>query len=251
MDINQLDSSIAGDEFDAPQIPTAEPIHHAASLSICWIAAVSLTRTCLTELILHVDPRFSITTFDSAQHFPTEKQSNFDLVVYHSQATHTINLAELTALTLSLPASTPLIILSDATDLSPDVVAEILKHSISGFLYSRDTSIKILISSLAFGTSGGTFMPRDFFASGSAVKAAPLEEPVERRLLTPRELEVLSLIRQGKPNKLIAHTLNLSASTAKIHVRNVMRKLGATNRTQAAFRSLSYLRNNSDCHTPV
>ncbi len=51
--------------------------------------------------------------------------------------------------------------------------------------------------------------------------------------LTPRQLEVLDRLRQGKPNKLIARDLNMTEATVKVHVRQIMRKLGATNRTQA------------------
>ena len=52
--------------------------------------------------------------------------------------------------------------------------------------------------------------------------------------LTTRQIAVLSHLQQGKANKIIAHELRMSESTVKVHVRNIMRKMGATNRTQAA-----------------
>lgn len=51
--------------------------------------------------------------------------------------------------------------------------------------------------------------------------------------LTERELEVLSLLAQGMPNKEIAAQLVISERTAKFHVSSIMSKLGATNRTEA------------------
>jgi LuxR family maltose regulon positive regulatory protein len=51
--------------------------------------------------------------------------------------------------------------------------------------------------------------------------------------LTPREHEVLGLIRNGLTNREIAHTLWIAESTAKVHVKNVFRKLGARSRTEA------------------
>jgi ATP/maltotriose-dependent transcriptional regulator MalT len=51
--------------------------------------------------------------------------------------------------------------------------------------------------------------------------------------LTRREQEVLGLIRNGLTNREIAHTLWIAESTAKVHVRNVFRKLGARSRTEA------------------
>jgi DNA-binding CsgD family transcriptional regulator len=55
-----------------------------------------------------------------------------------------------------------------------------------------------------------------------------------RGTLTPREREVLELIRQGMSNREIAKTLWISEPTAKVHVRNILRKLGARSRTEAA-----------------
>ena len=53
--------------------------------------------------------------------------------------------------------------------------------------------------------------------------------------LTPRECDVLNLLREGKPNKIIAAALDLKETTVKIHVRHIMKKLKATNRTEAAL----------------
>ena len=52
-------------------------------------------------------------------------------------------------------------------------------------------------------------------------------------LLTPRELEVLTLIGQGRSNGEIAAMLAIAPRTAKVHVQNILSKLGATNRTEA------------------
>jgi DNA-binding NarL/FixJ family response regulator len=51
--------------------------------------------------------------------------------------------------------------------------------------------------------------------------------------LTPREIEVLQLVAGGNSNKLIAKTLALSEETVKTHVRNLIAKLGARDRTHA------------------
>jgi len=52
--------------------------------------------------------------------------------------------------------------------------------------------------------------------------------------LTRRENEVLTHLRQGKPNKVIAHELHISESTVKVHVSRILRKRHAANRTEAA-----------------
>ena len=54
--------------------------------------------------------------------------------------------------------------------------------------------------------------------------------------LTPREREVLARLRAGRANKTIAFDLHISEGTVKAHLRSIMSKLNATNRTQAAVR---------------
>jgi DNA-binding NarL/FixJ family response regulator len=51
--------------------------------------------------------------------------------------------------------------------------------------------------------------------------------------LIPRELEILTLLAEGKSNKLIARELNISEGTVKTHVKNILEKLYATSRTEA------------------
>jgi NarL family two-component system response regulator LiaR len=61
----------------------------------------------------------------------------------------------------------------------------------------------------------------------------PTEEP-----LTEREVEVLKLVAQGKPNQEIAETLVISERTVRTHVSNILNKLHLANRTQAALYAL-------------
>lgn len=80
-------------------------------------------------------------------------------------------------------------------------------------------------------------------ADGAAgpLGAAALPEPHQKAPtmkdigLTPRQAEVLSLLLQGLPNKLIARQLNLSVETVKDHVAAVLRALGVSTRTQAVL----------------
>ena len=52
---------------------------------------------------------------------------------------------------------------------------------------------------------------------------------------TRRQSQILDCLRRGMANKLIAYELNMCESTVKVHVRNIMKKLKATNRTQVAY----------------
>lgn len=69
--------------------------------------------------------------------------------------------------------------------------------------------------------------------------------------LTPRELEVLALLCEGMPNKSIARELNISASTVKVHIGQILNELGVSSRLQAVVEATrrGLLADSSD--TPV
>lgn len=110
---------------------------------------------------------------------------------------------------------------------------------------------EIVIASLRLALVGGKFASNDFFlGEASDQTLAPVGENVASdessqpsdqtaagtgaRGITAREMEVLQRLDKGLPNKIIAYDLGISESTVKIHLRNIMRKLQASNRTQVA-----------------
>jgi NarL family two-component system response regulator LiaR len=73
----------------------------------------------------------------------------------------------------------------------------------------------------------------DAGAAQTLIQAAA-ELPPPGSNLTPREREVLALLVEGKTNKEIAEELTISQATVRLHVSNILSKLGASNRTEAA-----------------
>ena len=73
-------------------------------------------------------------------------------------------------------------------------------------------------------------------STGPAVIAEPSPKPTERPPdgLTPRKVEVLLLIANGRSNQDIADELVISFNTVTNHVKNILGKTGCTNRTEAA-----------------
>ena len=65
-----------------------------------------------------------------------------------------------------------------------------------------------------------------------------LDESEQRILLTPRETEVLCAVSEGLANKEIARELGISLHTVKFHLESLMRKLGASSRTEAVTRAM-------------
>lgn len=66
----------------------------------------------------------------------------------------------------------------------------------------------------------------------------PLRDPKGPGALTPRELEILSLIVAGLANKEIAYRLEISDRTVQFHIRSIFEKTGARSRTEAAVLAL-------------
>jgi DNA-binding NarL/FixJ family response regulator len=84
--------------------------------------------------------------------------------------------------------------------------------------------------------TGPDFARRLVEAASARAAAAPGDPAAGRALaaLSPRELEVLRLLADGRENADIARELVISAQTVKRHVSNILRKLGLENRVQAA-----------------
>jgi DNA-binding NarL/FixJ family response regulator len=91
---------------------------------------------------------------------------------------------------------------------------------------------------LTFVLHGGTYFPREaLLRPQSAMGSSRVEVRLsgDPSQLTPRQIDVLERLRLGRSNKHIGRDLDMSEATVKVHVRQIMRKLGAVNRTQAAL----------------
>jgi DNA-binding NarL/FixJ family response regulator len=75
--------------------------------------------------------------------------------------------------------------------------------------------------------------PLDPKAARHLIAGRRRSEPTEQ--LTEREQEILALIAQGQPNKVIARRLDIAEKTVKNHVSRILQTLGVTDRTQAAL----------------
>ncbi len=114
---------------------------------------------------------------------------------------------------------------------------EALRAGICGFVSTTDTEFRTLNAAIEFVLKGGVFVPPEFFMHDAARSDEPKKAHRAADQLTCRQAEVFAKLREGKPNKLIAYELNMSESTVKVHLRNIMRTIGATNRTQAVFKA--------------
>lgn len=178
--------------------------------------------------------------------------ANYDLVLLDLQLGDTSGFDLLSEFRQAYPAL-PVVVIS-ASDRASDVIRSIDMGAM-GFVPKR-ASNETLFDALRMVMSGGIYVPPMSMGSDGAANGGygnsgsePLEvvgsqaaqsdfqtQPSLASLgLTPRQTDVLALLLQGKPNKLIARELGLSVETVKDHVAAVLRALGVNSRTQAVL----------------
>jgi len=131
-------------------------------------------------------------------------------------------------------SSAPIIVFSDAEGV--DQIAESLNCGARGHV-PTSTPLNIAMKAIRIVLVGGVYVPADTLLGERDIREANPVGDAEH-LFTNRQKAVLDALRKGMPNKLIAYELNMSESTVKVHIHNIMRKLEAKNRTEAIIRLL-------------
>lgn len=98
---------------------------------------------------------------------------------------------------------------------------------------------RVAVEAVRLVCVGGTFAPAATLLSQSDCRPASPREPLIEGF-THRQSQILDCLRRGMANKLIAYELDMCESTVKVHIRNIMKKLNATNRTQVAYLTRGY-----------
>lgn len=117
------------------------------------------------------------------------------------------------------------------TFLDDDLVVRAVKAGARGYVV-KDVDTTELVRAIQSVSGGGSaFDPR----SAAIVLRTVSGDGGGSETLTEREREVLRLLADGMSNKRIGTTLFISESTVKFHIRNIIRKLGVTKRTDAVY----------------
>ena len=131
-------------------------------------------------------------------------------------------------------SSIPVVVLADSDELGQ--VARSLELGARAYIPST-VGISVCVAAINLAIAGGRYVPassvialRHLFYSGSN------NPGVLSEIFTTRQAEVVHALRQGKANKIIAYELNLRESTVKVHIRNIMCKVKATNRTEVIYK---------------
>jgi DNA-binding NarL/FixJ family response regulator len=129
----------------------------------------------------------------------------------------------------------PIVVLSASTEQRD--IAAALNMGAMGFI-PKMAPREVMLRALRLVLAGGVYIPPQAlgmsdYARSSATGAISAPRSVEELGLTERQRQVLNLIAQGKPNKVIASELQISEPTVKAHVTEILRALKASSRAQA------------------
>jgi len=125
-------------------------------------------------------------------------------------------------------------------NLNDSYVIDAIHAGAGGYLFLKDMSPEVLMQSIHRAVEGGTQMTASLLRTAvdnliQNGRKTLAERTTEAAHLTVREVDVLRLMGNGAPNKIIAVTLDITLDTTKKHVRNVIDKLQARSRTHAAI----------------
>ena len=116
--------------------------------------------------------------------------------------------------------------------LTEDQLIEALRHDVRGVVL-KEMAPSLLVECLRRVHAGGQWLEKD--SAARAMAKLVRNEDRQRKLatlLTPREIEIVRLVRRGLANRQIAHTLGVAEGTVKVHLHNIYEKLSVQRRGQ-------------------
>lgn len=155
--------------------------------------------------------------------------ADFDLVLLDLKMPGMRGVTGLRTMCETLPA-TPVVILSGSVE-SGDVIAA-ADNGAAGYL-PKTLNSTAMINALRLVLSGERYFPSFAFAAPREEDSSAYGDNNPLGTLEERETTILGMVVDGRTNKEIARALDLQEVTIKVQTRNIYRKLGAANRSQA------------------
>lgn len=192
-------------------------------LSILIVDDHTLFRTGLNMILKQEEHIATVLEAGSVMETLQHAQFKIDLILSDIQMPGLNGLEGIKVLKEQFP-QTPIIILS--ASVAKEDIEEAREAGADGFL-PKSSSAKLIIEAISSALGGIHCFPQDSESTHSTRNA---ELPID---LTSRQLQVLSLLCEGKPNKLIARELELSENTVRVHVSAILAILNVPSRSKA------------------
>jgi DNA-binding NarL/FixJ family response regulator len=224
----------------------------ATPLEVAMVGGTCLAREITLQWLRRVSPSCRVHQFaGAAELVGSDDAAGSNIIVLpdylHSNTTQRM-LDTICAIHEALPAI-PIVVVTGSEDVRS--IAGALHHGVRAYIPVR-LPVQVAVAALRLVLLGGVFAPpvigqgAPMAAGAEMPPGAPAREPatnedeapplLDNVRLSPREWQVLRLLRTGNSNRQIGARLGISENTVMVHVRHLMRKLAATNRTQAVCR---------------
>ena len=215
-----------------------------------------LVRDCIANCLKIADPGFAVLQYSSVNEVDSAEGAHSVALLLSFLPTNqeTPDLAAEVSRARAQFPNVPVVVIADDDELS--FVRKVIGLGVRGYI-PTSFDFAMFKEAIQFVAAGGTFVPASVLVGGENRQMGDVDETdglvkhgnnevthqhwsetQELRVaasFTPRELAVISRLRDGKSNKLIARELTICEGTVKVYVRRIMKKLGVENRTQAAL----------------
>jgi DNA-binding NarL/FixJ family response regulator len=200
------------------------------SIAVVVVDDHEVVRAGLKSLLQGSDVRVVAEAADGNAGFKLANKHRPDLVLLDVRMPEGDGLNCLARIKLDLP-DIPVIMFSGHDN--PTYIARAVALGAAGYVLKNATR-KELIDAIRAAAGGETIWSRDELRRVTGALAAPRNGSDVEVPLTKRESEVLKQLAFGLTNKEIAQSLGISYETVKEHVQHILRKIGVSDRTQAA-----------------
>jgi DNA-binding NarL/FixJ family response regulator len=191
----------------------------------------SLVRESLRDYLAPLAPELDVTETDCLAGVLAARNPAPDLILLDLQMPGMNGPQSIAEVRGAFP-NTPIVVISGYADHL--TVSDAIRYGANGYV-PKASGGKSFLTALRFVLAGETYLPATVLTGDAAQigpgSASSTPEPVGT--VTEREVEVLRLLIAGKSNKEIGRELSLQEVTVKVHLRNIYRKIGASNRADA------------------
>jgi DNA-binding NarL/FixJ family response regulator len=232
--MSKLSSEVGSKSGRVETHETGGPVSSAAALNAPQLTMALIenrlfVRDCISRTLKDYS-RFNVSSYPSVEKW-IEVGATASLILWFISGLSEPQIQQDIALLTKHHKDVPIILVSDADDL--DRVIYALNEGARGYL-PTSVSLDVAIEAIHLVNAGGTYVPASSLVAAHRSAQDP-GAPKKLGMFTARQAAVVEALRKGKANKIIAYELNMRESTVKVHVRSIMKKLKAKNRTEVAF----------------
>ena len=198
----------------------------------------ALDRECLAKALIYHDLRMEVTALGTIEEWRRQKDLHPSLSAIllnlGGRKASDPNVANEISRLAAEFKSVPVVILADTDELKQ--IMKALECGARGYIPTT-VGVDVCVEAINLAIAGGIFIPASsLLAMRHLIDSTNHEVRPLAGMFTTRQVEVVQALRRGKANKIIAYELKLRESTVKVHIRNIMKKLKATNRTEVAYK---------------